>query len=116
VHVDVCAEGAEVVEEVVDLLLERCYMHRHLLELVGFLEVVATVRRILAVKIEVSAPLTGCLAIALDLASLTLVAGICQLSHNQEETKKPYQAMEIYLLRFARLLYAVSVCFICDPT
>jgi hypothetical protein len=108
VHVDVCAEGAEVVEEVVDLLLERRYMRRHLLELVRFFEVVTAIRRILAVEVEVSAPLTGCLAIALDLAPLTLVTGICQLSYYHNETKRSYQAMEIYLLRFARLLCAVS--------
>jgi hypothetical protein len=49
--IDVCVEGAEVVEEVVDLLLERGYMRRHMLELVRFLEVVATIWRILTVEV-----------------------------------------------------------------
>jgi hypothetical protein len=86
-RIDVCTEGAEVVEELVDLLLERVYMRRHLLELVRLLEIVATIWRILAVKVEVTTSLTRCLAIALDFASLTLIAGTRQPSHQERNGK-----------------------------
>jgi hypothetical protein len=90
--IDLGAEASEVVVEVVDLLLQRREVRRHLLELtaarvshvledagarghrLGLLEVVAAVGRIGAVEVEVAATLTWRLAVALDLAPLALVA------------------------------------------
>lgn len=48
---------------------------RHLLELVRVFEAVgATIGCIQALEVEIAASLTWCLAVAFDLASLTLVA------------------------------------------
>jgi hypothetical protein len=67
-------ECAEILEEIVDLLLERRYVRRHLLELVAVFERVAAVGRVGALQVEVPATLAWCLAIALDLSSFAFVA------------------------------------------
>jgi thymidylate synthase len=87
------SEGADIVKQVVDLLLKRGYMRRHLLKpwscqsrrlfgcsdtpclLFALFEVVAAVRRVLTVKVQIAAALARCLAIAFDLAALALVTG-----------------------------------------
>jgi hypothetical protein len=90
--IDLRPEAGEVTVEVLDLLLQRREMRRHVLELagpksvallllakprediLGFLEIIAAVWRILAVEVEVAAALTRCLAVAFDLAPLAFVA------------------------------------------
>ena len=73
-HVDLGAQTAQVVEQVVHLLLQTRDVRRHLLELVALLEAVATIGRIHALEIEVAASLTRRLPIALDLAALAFIA------------------------------------------
>lgn len=68
------SEGVHVIEEGVNLLLEARDMVGHATELVRVLEVVgAAVRCIVALQIEVTAPLARRLAIALDLSALAFV-------------------------------------------
>jgi hypothetical protein len=73
-HIDLRAQTAQVVEEIVDLLLQTRDMRRHLLELVALFEVVAAVGRIQALEIEIAASLTWRLPVAFDLAALALIA------------------------------------------
>lgn len=72
-YVDLGPERAEVLEEIVDLLLERSYMRRHLLELVAVFERVAAVGSVGALQVEIAAALTWRLAIALDLPPFALI-------------------------------------------
>lgn len=50
-------------------------MRRHVLVLLRVLEAIAAIWRIDALEVQVSAALAGRLAIALDLATLALIAG-----------------------------------------
>lgn len=93
VDFDLAPEGADVVEQIVYLLLERVDMRGHLLEprvcqsrrvfgcdkaiylLFALFEVVAAVGRVLAVEVEVPAALAGRLAVAFDLPAFALIAG-----------------------------------------
>jgi hypothetical protein len=81
--IDLCTEVIEIVIEIVDLLLERGDVRRHLLEFVRLLEVVAAIGRILAFEVEVPASLTGSLPVALDLAPLAFVT-VAQLVNAYE--------------------------------
>lgn len=64
----------QVVKQHVDLILERCDMGRHVLVFLRVLEAIAAVGRVDAFEVQVAASLTRCLAVALDLAALALVA------------------------------------------
>ena len=68
-------EGVHAVEKSVDLLLEMGDMVGHRLELVRVLDIAGTaIWRVEALKVEVSASVTGGLAVAFDLATLAFVA------------------------------------------
>jgi hypothetical protein len=67
-------------EEIVDLLLQRGYMRRHLLELVAILERVTTVGSIGALQVEIPAALAWRLAIALDLSPFAFITRYAYVS------------------------------------
>lgn len=68
------AKGVHVLEQHVDLVLQRGHVGGHVLVLGRVLEAIAAVGRVDALEVQVAAALAGRLAIALDLAPLALVA------------------------------------------
>lgn len=79
-------QGIEAVEKGVDLLLESTDLFVHLLVLIRVLEVVgAAVGRVQTLQVEMATSLARRLAVALDLASLALVAGYNSVSGGRTE-------------------------------
>lgn len=68
------AQGIHVLKQDVDLVLQRGHVRGHVLVLLRVLEAIAAVGRVDALEVQVAAALAGCLAVALDLAPLALVA------------------------------------------
>jgi hypothetical protein len=115
-HVDLVLQLVHVRDERVDLLLQVSDVRRHLLELatrpsqcdipsivsqdyvLGLLEVVAAVGRIVAVELEVPASLAWRLPVAFDLPTLALVATTLVSSCNFNAARgklATYHAMEM---------------------
>lgn len=101
---DLRAKLVQLIVQYTDLILQKRYLLRHVLELLRFLEAGATVRRINTFEIEVAASLARSLAIAFDLASFAFIAGIhllasiCALASHT----CAYHAIDTYRFRLAR--------------
>lgn len=63
----------QVVEQHVNLLLQRSHVRRHILVLLRILKAIAAVGRIYAFEVQVPTALARRLAVALDFAALALV-------------------------------------------
>ena len=68
------AQGVHVLEQHVDLVLQRGHVCGHIFVLGRVLEAIAAVGRVDALEVQVAAALARRLAVALDLAPLALVA------------------------------------------
>ena len=69
------AKVVQVVEQHVDLFLQRGHVRRHILILLRIFKAIAAVGRIDALEVQVPAALAWRLAVALDFSALALVAG-----------------------------------------
>lgn len=78
------SERIKAIVKIVHLFLQRRYLRIHLLELLRVLEAIAAaVRSILALELEVSAPLTWCIAVAFDFSPFAFVAEALISSHKR---------------------------------
>lgn len=79
---DLGSQRVEAIVQRIHMVLKHRNLIRHVLVLLGVLEAIAAIRCIYALEVQITTPLAGCLAVALDFASLAFVAGKSLLVSN----------------------------------